>query len=342
MSITYRQLEAHEAERIKEIDNTIPIPRVWRKKDGVKQWIDVNWAQDSDFPDGYDNHLSALKETFEKNGFVVGAFDKECLVGFCSINRDLFGNKFKYALLDQLFISNGYRSMGIGKKLFFMAVDEAKLWGADKFYMCAGSSEDTLNFYVSLGCEDAKEINQELYRQDENDIQLEYDFSTMTLPIKSKRLYITKFYETMAHSVHENSLDEDNRRFVPDEVFETEDEAKEIIDAIVSFYSQDDAPQIFAIILDGQHIGHVQAVPISEEDWEVGYHIAKPFTGNGYASEALEAFLPVIMDYLGIERIYGITHAENIASCRVLEKCGFKLEDRGDMCKYIYNSIYRL
>ena len=181
MSITYRQLKAHEAERIKEIDNTIPIPRVWRKKDGVKQWIEVNWEQDSDFPDGYQNHLAALKETFRNNGFVLGAFENECLVGFCSINRDLFGSKSKYSLLDQLFISNGYRRMGIGKKLFFMCMDKAESWGADKFYICAGSSEDTLNFYVSLGCENAKEINQQLYEQDENDVQLEYDFATKDL-----------------------------------------------------------------------------------------------------------------------------------------------------------------
>ena len=339
MSVIYRQLEAHEAERIKEIDNTIPIARVWRKKDGLKQWIEVNWEQGRDFPDGNENHLAALKETFEKYGFVVGAFDNDIMVGFCSINRDLFGNKFKYALLDQLFISSGYRRIGIGKKLFFMAVEKAKSWGADKFYMCAGSSEDTLSFYVSLGCEDAKEINQALYKQDENDIQLEYDFSTIALPIKSERLYITKFYETMTHSVHVNSLDEDNRRFVPDEVFETEDAAKEAIKAIVSFYSQDGAPQIYAIILGGQHIGHVQAVPISEGDWEVGYHIAKPFSGHGYASEALKAFLPVIMHQLEITEICGITHPENVASCKVLEKCGFSLEDKGDMHRYVYRLI---
>ena len=39
----------------------------------------------------------------------------------------------------------------------------------------AGSSEDTLALYGSLGCIDAKEINQELYESDENDMQLECD-----------------------------------------------------------------------------------------------------------------------------------------------------------------------
>lgn len=39
--------------------------------------------------------------------------------------------------------------------------------------------------------------------------------------IETDRLMITEFTPDMAQAVHENSLDEDNRRFVPDEVFET-------------------------------------------------------------------------------------------------------------------------
>lgn len=44
--------------------------------------------------------------------------------------------------------------------------------------------------------------------------------------IKSDRLVITEFDESMIESVHLNSLDDDNRRFVPDEVFETIEEAR--------------------------------------------------------------------------------------------------------------------
>ena len=51
--------------------------------------------------------------------------------------------------------------------------------------------------------------------------------------IKTKRLTITDFTPDMAYDVHKNSLDEDNRRFVPDEVFETAEDAAEVI----GFYS---------------------------------------------------------------------------------------------------------
>jgi GNAT superfamily N-acetyltransferase len=262
MSISYRQLAVHEAERIREIAPSDFIERAWRKVGDAKEWLNINWTED-DFPDGYEHHLAALEKTFEGDGIAVGAFDGERLIGFCSIYRDIFGSQHKYILLDQIFIAPEYKRKGIGKRLFFMCVDQAKQRGADKFYIISGSSEATLAFYTSLGCENAKEINQELYEpEDEYGIILEYDFLNMPLPIKSERLYITKFFETMAESVHVNSIDEDNRRFVPDEVFETVSEAREIIDTITSWYSKKDAPQVYAVLLnDGLHIKATATLP---------------------------------------------------------------------------------
>lgn len=48
--------------------------------------------------------------------------------------------------------------------------------------------------------------------------------------IETERLVITEFDESMIECVQKNSLDEDNRRFVPDEVFETvEDDAETVL-----------------------------------------------------------------------------------------------------------------
>ena len=173
MSIEYRQLAAHECGRIKEANPARFIKRAWRSVNGTKQWVDLNWL-DEGYPDGYDNHLAALKATFEGGGFAMGAFDNNQLVGFVSINREVFGNQYQYVLLDQLFVDNKYQNQGIGKKLFYLSADKAREWGADKFYICAGSSEATLGFYCALGCVEAKEINQTLAEDDENDMQLEY------------------------------------------------------------------------------------------------------------------------------------------------------------------------
>lgn len=130
----------------------------------------------------------------------------------------------------------------------------------------------------------------------------------------------------MAQIVYENSQDDDTRRFVPDEVYSSVEEAREAIDFLMSRYENADGPFVYPIITNegGKNIGYVQLCKLEEEGaWEIGYHIAKDFTGKGYATEAIKAFLPTMVKKLNIKEVYGICLAENLASVRVLEKCGF-------------------
>ena len=169
----------------------------------------------------------------------------------------------------------------------------------------------------------------------------------MDLPIITERLLIAEFDESMAESVHINSLDEDNRRFLPDEVFESAQEAWETMSVLITYYSQNDKPLVYPLILhEGQQIGHVQAIPV-DDGWEIGYHIGKPYTGNGYATEAVKGFLPKVMEWLGIGKMYAVCHAGNIASRKVLEKCNFSMIYEGmgllhgkrqPMCRFVYSS----
>ncbi len=149
----------------------------------------------------------------------------------------------------------------------------------------------------------------------------------MNILLQTERLIIAEMTLDMAPDVYKNSLDEDTQRFVPDEVFETLKDAEETVDFLISRYGSADGPFVYAVITkDGnKNIGYVQLVSIGEEKWEVGYHIAKAFTGSGYATEAVTAFLPVISKELGITEVYGIRLIENKASGRVLEKCGFEV-----------------
>ena len=145
------------------------------------------------------------------------------------------------------------------------------------------------------------------------------------MQIKTERLTITKFSQSMARSVYENSQDDDTRRFVPDEVYDSVEEAREAIAFLMSRYDSTDGPFVYPIITnDGnQNIGYVQLCKLDDGAWEIGYHIAKRFTGMGYATEAVKAFLPVMAKKLNIKEVFGICLAENIASVCVLGKCGF-------------------
>ncbi len=164
--------------------------------------------------------------------------------------------------------------------------------------------------------------------------------------IKTERLYITEFSLDMVEAVHLNSLDDDNRKFNPDEVFETIEDAQDTVEFLMNVYENGDGPLVYPVLLtDGTNIGYVQIVPMDDGNCEVGYHIAKEYAGNGYATEAVKAFLPKIMKKLDVKEILGICVAENIASIKVLEKTGFtkvfegmgKYQDKErSICKYVY------
>jgi RimJ/RimL family protein N-acetyltransferase len=80
------------------------------------------------------------------------------------------------------------------------------------------------------------------------------------------------------------------------------------------------------ILLEGQVAGHV----VSFERFgkpEVSYWIGREYWGQGLATRALSAFLNEFKK----RPLYARAAKDNIASIRVLEKCGFRFigEDRG-------------
>lgn len=141
--------------------------------------------------------------------------------------------------------------------------------------------------------------------------------------LKTERLLITDFTTDMASAIHLGSLDADTRRFLPDEVFETEEIAADVIADLMDCYAGTEGPFVHPMMADGVYAGYVQLVPLDDGNWEIGYHTVKEMTGLGYASEAVRAFLPVMMNNLDLPHVYGICDAENKASIRVMEKCGF-------------------
>ena len=149
--------------------------------------------------------------------------------------------------------------------------------------------------------------------------------------IRDEELAITYMDESMYQDVWQNSLDEDNRRFVPDEVFETLEDAKEVVNFIIESYKNEDGPFIYSVlrVSDYANLGYVQLVKI-EEGWEIGYHIAKKYTGNGYATKAVSLFLKYLKEKTNHKEIYGVALSDNFASRRVLEKTGFKLYFEGE------------
>ena len=71
-------------------------------------------------------------------------------------------------------VSYEYRHKGIGKNLFELCIKKAKEVGIEKIYISAHSSEETQNFYLSVGCVDTEEIDKELFEKEPFDRDMKY------------------------------------------------------------------------------------------------------------------------------------------------------------------------
>ncbi len=74
----------------------------------------------------------------------------------------------------------------------------------------------------------------------------------------------------------------------------------------------------FAIEHQGDLIG------VISHETEIGYWLAEPFWGRGFATEAARRVVAFAFDDLRLDRLVSGHFADNPASGRVLQKCGFR------------------
>lgn len=113
-----------------------------------------------------------MNQQIGRSGTTVGAFYKEQLVGFCCVNGVLSGVSAKYANLTMLFVDDEWKRNGIGKLLFQEARRHAIKLGAERIFISAIPSVETIAFYHKMGCCDANEI-VEAFVDSEDDRYLE-------------------------------------------------------------------------------------------------------------------------------------------------------------------------
>jgi ribosomal-protein-alanine N-acetyltransferase len=79
---------------------------------------------------------------------------------------------------------------------------------------------------------------------------------------------------------------------------------------------------------DGGVVGNVSLKNISHmmSYGEIGYAIAEAYQGKGIATAALRMFIEKTYSESSLRKLLAYVHDKNLASCRVLEKLGFKQE----------------
>ncbi|MDF2884803.1 MAG: N-acetyltransferase [Clostridiaceae bacterium] len=175
-TILYKKLELYEIneELFKDFNRYQEVKKCWRKVDG--KWVLKNIAFTEQWSKKeYQYLIKCLQNSINTGGKVLGAFCDKKLIGFASVENNLFGLHNEYIQLSCIHTSYEFRGTGVGKKLFFLMCNHAKELGAQKLYISAHSSEETQAFYTAMGCIEAKEYNTELAEHEPCDCQMEYE-----------------------------------------------------------------------------------------------------------------------------------------------------------------------
>ena len=150
----------------------------------------------------------------------------------------------------------------------------------------------------------------------------------MVKMFETERLVIRKLRDEDAQKLYENHLDDEVRKWFPNECYANVEEAL-------------DAARFFADCVDNWHLPFVLGVELKETkeligdtgisevegkpgEAEIGYCIGQQYRGRGYASELLNAISAFAASQFGLGVIYGRVVHGNEASAKVLEKNGYQ------------------
>jgi GNAT superfamily N-acetyltransferase len=164
--IELRPLRAADvASRIGEIDVSEEGDVVYQVVDGELRAVPESWKRPRDEP----LDLGRWTGYVEAGGSAVGAFDGDRLVGIAVYRHGLAEETGQLAAL---FVDRERRRQGVARRLLADVERIARGGGARRLYVSATPSESAVGFYRSRGFEVAREVNDELFALEPEDVHL--------------------------------------------------------------------------------------------------------------------------------------------------------------------------
>ena len=149
-----------------------------------------------------------------------------------------------------------------------------------------------------------------------------------TQTITTSRLVLRQFALSDAQAMFDNwASDEKVAHYVTWPAHTSPDVTKSLLTQWCLCYA-DEKYYNWVITLSGQPIGNISVVRQNEKSrWcELGYCLGSAYRNQGIMTEAVQAVIDYLFDVVGFHRIVIEHAANNPASGKVAQKCGFKME----------------
>lgn len=151
-----------------------------------------------------------------------------------------------------------------------------------------------------------------------------------TTRLETNRLILRQFKITDAQAVFENYASSDDvTKYTTWETYHDIDAVRNYLSSLIESY-KDGKTFNWAIELKNENkvIGSIGAKKLDENvsKIEVGYCIGEKWWNQGIATEALKEIIRFLFEEVGLNRIEAYHDVRNLASGRVMQKCGMKCE----------------
>lgn len=174
-TISSRELHRDEITQVWSIDRSEFVENVYRLQGGTLV-LQADRLEVPGWPPGEaEKYTPILLDCFDRGGWFYAAFDDVRLIAVVVLDSKFIGNQKDQLQLKFLHVSRSYRGRGLGAQLFLLAKRVARERGAKRLYISATPSENTVNFYMRLGCTLAVEPDPELFSLEPEDIHLELE-----------------------------------------------------------------------------------------------------------------------------------------------------------------------
>ncbi len=174
-----RTLQREEILQVWNIDRREVIDKLYYYQNGALALKPEYYDMQGWPPGEAEKYTPILLDCFDRGGWFYGLFDEGKLVAIAVLESKFIGKQKDQLQLKFMHVDRAYRNRGLGKQLFELAKVTARKRGARKMYISATPSENTIGFYLRLGCVVTNEPDPELFALEPDDIHLECDLSNV-------------------------------------------------------------------------------------------------------------------------------------------------------------------
>jgi [ribosomal protein S5]-alanine N-acetyltransferase len=162
----------------------------------------------------------------------------------------------------------------------------------------------------------------------------------MDVVFETDRLLFRRFTEDDAPLLYDLNLDPEVIRYTHDPLTDVEHARKVLKEVILPQYILYNHGRWAVHLRSGlEFIGWCGLKYLTEtNEVDLGYRLKKNFWGNGYATEAARACIKYGFATLNLDRIVGRALPANLASIKVLEKCGMEYLHEEMMHGYLHKT----